>query len=726
MRAVQPPTSGPPIAPTTPYEHTEHGVVRPDPYHWLREVSSPAVLEHLRAERDWYETATTHLGSLITTLHSEMTSRVPPTTQSVPWRHRDCSYYTRHAAGSDYAQLFRDCRTSDPTAKHESVAGTSSGDGMSGPHSDGEELLLDEDELLDESGYLELGTVLVSPDGQTLAYSVDRTGDEVYALRFRDLRTGEDLPEEIGRTYYTGAWAADGQTFLYTVHDEAYRPFQVWRHRLGTPVSQDVLVRAEADERFELLVRTSRSGELLVLWARSRDTTEAWVLDATTPEGTPRSVGGRRQSIEYHLDHVRDPDGPGHLVLATNDDAVEFKVMTAPVPTEADQDHSGWRDLVAERPDRRIERVDAFAGHLVLSVRHAMAHEVEVFDVDGERVGEPRSLVSRFEAGTVELGTNTDYDATAVVVCEQSLVHPGVWSYLDLATGTTREAMVEEAPGHDADRYACEVHHATATDGTSIPLTVVRHRDTPLDGSAPALLYGYGAYEAVFELEWDPALPSLLDRGVVYAFAHVRGGGEGGRSWWLEGSMRHKQNTFGDHLAAAQTLAGLCDGDRIVTRGLSAGGLLQGAVFSQAPQRWCGVVAEVPFVDVVSSMFDASIPLTVGEWEEWGDPRMREQFDWMLAYSPYDNLPAAGGRPDLMVTGALHDPRVMVWEPAKWVAALRAGDPDWSPRCVFRVETGAGSHGGPSGRFGHLHYEAEVYAWVLDRLLSAKEATADS
>jgi oligopeptidase B len=262
-----------------------------------------------------------------------------------------------------------------------------------------------------------------------------------------------------------------------------------------------------------------------------------------------------------------------------------------------------------------------------------------------------------------------------------------------------------------------ERHWFPSAGGVSVPATLVRHRDTPLDGTAPALLYGYGAYEATDDPEWDPALPCLLDRGVVFVHAHVRGGGEGGRRWWLDGRLEHKQHTFSDLLAVADGVAaGLVDGSRLATRGLSAGGLLQGAVLSQRPDRWAAVVAEVPFVDVVTTMFDASIPLTAAEWDEWGDPRRRADFDWMLAWSPYDNLPAAGARPDLLVTGAVHDPRVMVHEPAKWVAALRAGDPEWSPRLLFRCELGAGAHVGPSGRFGHLGYEAEVLAWVLDRL----------
>ncbi len=305
-----------------------------------------------------------------------------------------------------------------------------------------------------------------------------------------------------------------------------------------------------------------------------------------------------------------------------------------------------------------------------------------------------------------------------MTVCDETYLHPPIWSSVDLATGATSEVHRGEAPGHDPDAYVVERRTFPAPDGTAVPAVLLRHRDTALDGSAPALIYAYGAYEAVDEPEWDPGLPSVLDHGVVWVHALIRGGGDGGRRWWLDGSMGTKQHTFDDLAAVADGLArdGLVDGDRIATRGLSAGGLLQGAVFSQRPDRWRAVVAEVPFVDVVTTMFDASIPLTVNEWEEWGDPRIREQFDWLLAYSPYDNLPSPGSRPDLLVTGAVHDPRVMVREPAKWVAALRHSDPEWSPRLLFRCETAAGAHVGPSGRIGHLAYEAEIYAWILDRL----------
>jgi oligopeptidase B len=579
------------------------------------------------------------------------------------------------------------------------------------------QVLLDVTALADGSGYLDLGLTIVSPDEDLLAYSVDTAGDEVFTLRFRDLRTGVDLDEVVPRSYYQGAWSADSASFLYTVHDEAFRPCEVWRHGIGTPVSEDTLVLSEPDERFELTLRSSRSGDAILILSESRDTGETWFVDAHRPGRPPRSVGGRRPGVLYRAEHVRSSgaDGPGRLLLVTNDDAVEFRLMEAPVPSDGDQDASAWTEVRPEDPTVRLERVDAFAGGVVLSERAGGEHRLRIVAHD-DLAGPGRKVTSRFPAGAVHIARNTSYDAGWVTVQDRAHVEPPVWSDVDLATGTWRDQRRQEAPGHDPARYVSETRHFPAPDGTRVGATVVRHRDTPLDGTAPALVYGYGAYEYTFEPDWDPALPSLLDRGVVFVHAHVRGGGEGGRTWWLDGRLGRKQNTFTDFLAVADGLDGLVDGNRIAARGLSAGGLLQAAVFSQRPERWRAVVAVVPFVDVVTTMFDESIPLTVTEWDEWGDPRRREEFDWMLAYSPYDNLPPAGGRPDLLVTGAVNDPRVMVHEPAKWVAALRASDPAWSPRCAFRCELAAGSHSGPSGRFGHLGYEAEVLAWVVDRL----------
>jgi oligopeptidase B len=692
--------TSPPVAPRVSFVHTEHGVERPDPYAWLGGGGAD-VLAHLAAERTFYDASCAHLQNLTSTLRREMLSRLPVDDESARWSRRRFTYWTRHPVNSDYAELRR--------LNHDSEAGSTT-------DSESSSLFFDIASQDVGTGYLDLGLTVVSPDEDLLAYSVDTDGDEVFELRFRDLRTGEDLPDRVPRSYYGGAWSADSQWFFYTVHDDAYRPWQVWRHRLGTAATDDVLVLDEPDARFELSLRATRSGDLIAVWSESRSTSESWVVDAHEPTSPPRSVGGRRHGVVYSVEHLRSGDGERMLVV-TNDEAVEFRLMTAPVPRDADQDHTAWTEARPENPAERLIRADAFAGAVVLSYRAEWQHRLRVLAHD-DLAGEGLVLRSRYVVGCLDLARNPMYDVIEVTVVDDTYLHPPVWSAVDLRTGAMREVHRAEAPGLDPTSYVVERRTFPAPDGTPVPAVLLRHRETSLDGTAPALIYAYGAYEAVDEPEWDAGLPSLLDRGVVWVHALIRGGGEGGRRWWLDGSLQHKQHTFDDLAAVADGLArdGLVDGRRIATRGLSAGGLLQGAVFSQRPDRWRAVVAEVPFVDVVTTMFDESIPLTITEWEEWGDPRVRAEFDWMLAYSPYDNVPPAGGRPDLLVTGALHDPRVMVREPAKWVAALRHSDPQWSPRLLFRCETGAGAHVGPSGRVAHLGYEAEVYAWILDRL----------
>lgn len=677
-------TATPPQAPQVPFEHVEHGVARPDPYRWMAD-GGEELAAHLEAERAFHDASVAHLRPLVEELRAEMVARVPAAEESPRWWRASGWYALRTPAGAEYADLVR----------------------SSGP-------VLDVNAAAAGADYFELGVTVVSPDERLLAWSADRLGDEVYELRFRDLETGADLDELDGvvpRSYYSGAWSADSAWFFYTVHDAAYRPYQVWRHRLGSPVADDVLVLEEPDERFEVQVRATRSGDRIVLWSESNTTSECWVVDAHDVARGPWSVGGRRDGVRYHAEHRRRPDGEDLLVV-TDDGAVESRLMVAPVPDGAHQDATAWTEARPELRSQRLLRVDAFAACVLLTVRE-----------EGERrllrvAHDDLAGAGGYGMIEADLLRTPSYDAAAVTVLQESWLEPGVASTMALDSGLLDVVWQEQAPGHDPERYVSERRTFPSADGTLVPATVLRHRDTPLDGTAPALVYGYGSYEAVDEPTWDPALPSLLDRGVVYVHAHIRGGGELGRRWYLDGKLEHKQHTFDDHLAVADGLArdGLVDPSRIATRGLSAGGLLQGAVFSQRPSRWRAVVAEVPFVDVVTTMFDASIPLTVTEWDEWGDPHRRADFDWMLAYSPYDHPPEAGSRPDLLVTGAVHDPRVMVHEPAKWVARLRETDPAWSPRCLFRVETGAGAHVGPSGRFGHLAYEAEVYAWLLERL----------
>ena len=633
-----------------------------------------------------------------------MTERVPATDSSVSWPQHGYSYYTVLPAGREYVQLLRR------------------------RHGGAEELLLDVNVLAGDRDYVELGQWDVSPDTRLLAYSVDFDGDEVYTLRFRDLATGQDLEDVVPRSAPVGTWSADSEHFFYVVHDEQWRQHQVWRHRIGTPTSADELVVEEADVQFELEVETSRTGDLVVISSANRDTSEVWVVDAHEPTTPARSVGGRRRGVEYRAEHLRYPDGSDELLLVTDDGASEFRLVRCPVPQAGDQDASAWQPLRAEDPAERLERADAYAGHVVLTSRVAGRHQLRILRLD-DLTGE--GIVVRPVSDIASLAAppdrNVEHDLDRIIVVDESYLQPQVWSSVSLVTGERTELMRKEAPGFDPAAYVGEQRSFRSADGTPVPATILRHRDTVLDGSAACVMYAYGAYEEVYpDQEWDPAIPSLLDRGVVYVHAHVRGGGEGGRRWWLDGRLEHKQHTFDDHVAVADGLAasGLVDGSRIATRGLSAGGLLQGAVFSQRPDRWRAVVAEVPFVDVVTTMLDATIPLTANEWDEWGDPRRAADLAWLLAYSPYDNPPPAGSRPDLLVTGALHDARVMVFEPAKWVARLRETDPEWSPRCLFRVETGAGAHVGPAGRFAHLAYEAAIYAWLLDRL--GASATTDS
>jgi oligopeptidase B len=531
------------------------------------------------------------------------------------------------------------------------------------------------------------------------------------------MQTGQDLPDVVERSYPGGAWASDSRHFFYLVPDELNRPHQMWRHELGTGPGSDVLVVEETDARYELTLTASRSGELIVVTAASRDTTEVRILAAARPLAEPVVVASRRRGVEYRIDHAAGPaGGGGRLFIVTDDGAPEFRLMQAPV---AGPGRENWTPVpcpavAPARNDTRLVRCDVLADRLLLTLRRDGSPLLAITDLDGRNA---REIWPARPAGSIAVQHAEDYDSGTVIIVEESLIEPRRWSELDLASGQRRELKRAEVPGHDPARYRTERLRARAADGTDVPVTIACRVETRLDGTAACLLYGYGAYEACLDPEFETSLPSVLDRGVVYAVAHVRGGGERGRQWWQQGRLRAKPTTFSDFVEVASWLAGdgagpaLVDGRRIVSRGLSAGGLLQGAVYSRAPGRWRAVVAEVPFVDCVTSMLDPSIPLTINEWDEWGDPRDPGDFACLRAYSPYDN-PPAGARPDLLVTGAVHDPRVLVHEPAKWVARLRETDTAGST-VLFRVELGAGAHTGPSGRFGHLRYEAEVSAFVL-------------
>jgi oligopeptidase B len=667
--------SGPPAAPASG---------GPDPYAWMRDRDLPAMGDYLTAERAWYDHWLESVRGLRDELGAELVAREIPAEESVSWRRAGHTYFTRTVPGQEYEQF---CR--------------------------GAEVLLDENLLLDPArgGYLGLGVREISPDGRLLAYSVDFDGDEVYQLRIRDLARGIDLPERIEGTYYGLAWSADSRSLLYVVTDAQYRAHEVWRHVLGTDPHGDTLVFREEDQRFDLTVRATRSGAYVLIESESRDSTETLVLPAARTDNSPSVMERRRPGIEYRAEHADGP-GAGEFFLVTNAGAEEFRLVAAPATASTTGPGADrWREVIAGSPDTRLVSCDVFGRYLVVEQRHAACTQLRIVD---RQSGEQRLLEAGGPHVSLALGPNEDYHATAVTVRTESLVEPPSWHDVDLATGRWRERKRQQVPGYDPARYATERVTAVAPDGTSVPVTIAYRAGLRRDGSAPCLLYGYGAYESCEWPAFSMATPSLLDRGFVYAVAHVRGGGEGGRSWWLDGRLGRKRNTFTDFIAVADMLAdrGWAAPGRIVSRGLSAGGLLQGAVYSLAPRRWRAVVAEVPFVDCVTTMLDPSIPLTVTEWDEWGDPRDPAARAYLASYSPYDN-PPAGPRPDLLVTGSLHDPRVLIHEPAKWVARLRATGTAGS-RVLFRPELGAGAHTGPAGRFGQLGYEAEILAFIVD------------
>ncbi len=732
----------PPVAERRAHVHRQHDVERPDPYAWMAELDEPALLAYLEQERAFYDAATEHLTDLRATLEAEMRARVPAHETGAPWQADGWEYRWERGHGAEHGRLVR---RPTPTQLREQGQDPVA-------DSEGWRELLDLDTLVGPDGHVELGVCAVSPDATLLAYSVDTSGDERFELRFADLSDGADggphpLPDRVVGVHAGGAWTAGSDAFCFVVPDEAWRAHEVRLHRLGGPPGQaeqtaELLLR-EPDPAFSVSVRLSRSRQLLLLSAFASDCSQEWVLPAQEPTGLAHSPGGRRAGIEYWLEHVRGPGG-GFLLVVTNDGAPEFRLMRC--APDAPGPHA-WTPLVDARPGERLLDVDAFAKHVVLSLRRDAAACLRVVPLDAlAESGSARAwdLPAR-EAATISLSRTPDYATSDALVRTESAVEPRTTLRVNLEAETWPEeaAVVHraEVPTFDASLYRRIRRWLPARDGTAIPVLLVHRADAALDGTAPCLLYGYGAYEAIEDPVFDPSLISLLDRGVVHGHVLVRGGGEAGRTWWEQGRLRRKPTSWHDLVDVADGLTGqapnrktppLVDGRRMALRGISAGGLLVAGAMQDRPERFAAVIAEVPFVDVLTTMLDESIPLTTLEWTEWGDPRTPDGFQDLQSWSPYERTLAGrvgpGRRPRLLVTGALHDTRVRVTEPAKWVAAMRAteasqaiGDGDGSDatRLLLRAETGEGAHAGPSGRFARLAYEAELAAWLLDALAVA-------
>ncbi|HXP33281.1 MAG TPA: S9 family peptidase [Acidimicrobiales bacterium] len=708
----------PPSAPRRHHVVSAHGDDREDPWFWLRDRDDPEVLSYLQAENAYTDQETAPFGELRDALFEEMKARIKETDMSVPARRGPWWYYSRTEEGKSYAIH---CRRPARGRTELPPAGEPGGE---------EQILLDENALAEGSEYFAVGSAVVSHDHLWLAYGTDRAGNEKYELRFLPL-DAETSPaaaaESVPDTGYGLAWSAEADYVFYVRLDEAHRPFQLWRHPLGADPREDVLVFEEGDRRFSLGTGSTRDAACILIGLHSTNTSEWLAIPSDDPLAEPTVVMERREGVEYAVDHLTPASGgTGWFVALTNDGALDFRVLAA--PETGLRTAAPWREIVAHRPGVRVEDVDAFSSALVLSERAEAQTRVHVLPLPGG--GDPFAadlldsgwIVPSIDSPSATwLGPNPEPDAPALRIGRTSLVTPSSVLQVDLAG--RGETLLKQEPvlgDFDPARYTTYREWAVAPDGTRVPLSVIHRRGLELP--APCLLYGYGAYEVSIDPSFSHHRLSLLDRGVVFVIAHVRGGGEMGRAWYEGGRMEHKPNTFSDFIACARHLldAGIARPGALAGRGGSAGGLLIGAVANQAPELFRALVAEVPFVDCVTTMLDDELPLTVGEWEEWGNPLTDESaYRRMLTYSPYDNVtgenPDGTPRtyPDLFVTTGLNDPRVAYWEPAKWVAKLRVVSPN--TRVLLRTELGAG-HGGPSGRYDAWKEEALVYTFLLDAL----------
>jgi oligopeptidase B len=680
-----------------------HGDERVDDWYWLRDRDDPEVRSYLDAENAYTREALAHLAPMREQLFAEIRGRIRETDTSAPVPHGPYEYFRRTREGLQYPVHCRRPVGTPGPPDPDAAPGTTGG----------ETVLLDENVLAGDSPYFALGAFATSPDQSRLVFSTDLTGGERYLLRVRDLASGEDLDDQVPDTYYGVAWANDCATVFYTRPDDAMRPWQVWRHRLGTPIHDDALVFQEDDERYYVSVERTRSGRYVVITTASKLTSEVWFVDADAPETVPALVEARREGIEYHIEHHTSTSEGERFFVVTNDEAANFRLMVAPVAAPG---RGQWREFLANRADTRIEDADAFAHHLVVSERADALEQIRVIDLE---TGADHVVAMPDEVYSVGLGPNFEFDTAVVRLGYTSLVSPP--SNFDYDLDARALTLVREQPvaGYDRTRFETHREWATASDGTKVPISIVHRRGLVRDGSSPLLLYGYGSYEISIDPTFSASRLSLLDRGVVFAIAHVRGGGERGRWWYDDGKILHKRNSFTDFVASADHLVaqGYTRPDRLAARGGSAGGLLMGAVANLAPQLFRAIVAEVPFVDCLTTILDPSLPLTVTEWEEWGNPLEDPAvYSYLKSYSPYDNVTATD-YPAMLVTAGLHDPRVQYWEPAKWVARLRASKTD-DRLLVLRTEMDSG-HSGPSGRYDAWRDEAFVLAFVLDQIAPA-------
>jgi oligopeptidase B len=690
------PVPGPPLVRREPVEHVWHGDRRVDHFGWLREKESPEVIAYLQAENAYTDAVLKPTEGLQQNLYQEMLGRILQTDLSVPYHLRGHLYFTRTEEGQQYA---RHCRR-----------GASQGSP--------EELLLDLNHLARGHSFLGLDSFEVSDDNELLAYSIDSTGFRQYTLQVKDLRTGHTLTQPIERV--TGvAWASDNRTLFYTVEEETTkRSYRLYRRALDAS-GPDTLLYEETDERFRLDVQRTRSGDFLLLTSASHTSSEVRFLSARQPSAEFQLIAPREDHHEYYADHHPGPAGGlhgGFFYLRTNSGGRTFRLVSVPV---ADTRREFWLDIIPNRAEVMLAAAQAFQTHLVLLEREGGLPYLRIVDLT--RAG-PDALAAshRIEftepAYNASIGDNPEFNASHVRFQYESFVTPR--SIFDYALDTRERTLRKQQAvlgGYQPSQYVVERLHATAADGARVPLSIVYRRGIPRDGSAPLLLYGYGSYGISVPVNFSSNRLSLLDRGVTYAVAHIRGGGELGKPWHDAGRMKSKRNTFTDFIAAAECLIEqrLAAPDRLVIEGGSAGGLLMGVVANMRPDLFRTVISHVPFVDVLSTMLDASLPLTVGEYEEWGNPQIADDYFYLKTYCPYTNLERKA-YPAMLLKAGLNDSQVMYWEPAKYVAKLRTLKTD-AHALLLKTNMGAG-HGGASGRYDYLREIALDYAFLLTQL----------
>ena len=649
-----------------------------DDYFWLREKTNPEVVAHLEAENAYAEAMMKPTLALQDKLYKEMVGHIKETDVSVPYRWGNYFYYTRTEQGKQY-QI--NCR-------------------KKGSLDAKEEVVLDQNELAKGLKFFSVGAFVPSDDGNLLAYSTDITGYRQYKLQIKDLRTGQLLPEMFERVGNV-AWAADNKTIFFTTEDAVTkRSDKFFRHTLGSDKTD--LIFEEKDELFDISAARSRDRTVILLGSESKTSTEWRYLSATAPTAELKVISPREADHEYNVDHRGDL-----FYIRTNKGAKNFRVVTAPVSNPS---QANWKELIAHRPEVKVEDIDLFASHLVLSEWEKGLQKIEILDF---QTNQRHSVEFPEPVYSASLSQNREFITPIVRYNYQSLVTPSSVFDYDMKTRKATLLKETEVPGgFDKNNYKSERLFATAIDGTKIPLSVVYRKDTRLDGSAPLLLYGYGSYGISIAPNFNSNRLSLLDRGVVYVIAHIRGGGELGEEWRQEGRMMKKMNTFTDFIASADYLVKnkYTSSDRLVIQGGSAGGLLMGAVVNMRPDLFKAVVAQVPFVDVLNTMLDASLPLTTSEYIEWGNPNEKAAYQYMKQYSPYDNV-GHKNYPSMLVKVSLNDSQVPYWEGAKLVARLRAMKTDNNP-LLLKVNMGAG-HGGSSGRYDFLHEVAFDYAYML-------------